>query len=52
MLITLLLVIQGGFVGYLAGLAFGTGIKFWIAVLVNAVLVVAYGILVSIENKG
>ena len=49
MLTTLLLVIQGAFAGYLAGLAFGTGIEFWIAVLVNAILVVAYGIAVSVE---
>lgn len=47
---TLLLFIQGGLSGYLAGQAFGTGIEFWIAVIVNAMLVVAYGISVSKEN--
>ena len=47
---TLLLLVQGALSGYVAGLAFGTGIEFWITVLINAVLVVAYGIAVSKEN--
>lgn len=46
---TLLLLAQGALSGYVAGLAFGTGIEFWITVLVNAALVVAYGIAVSNE---
>lgn len=47
---TLILLAQGALSGYVAGLAFGTGIKFWITVLINAMLVVAYGIFVSKEN--
>ena len=46
---TLILLVQGALAGYVAGLAFGTGVEFWITVLVNAVLVVAYGIAVSNE---
>jgi len=49
MLTTLLLLAQGALSGYVAGLAFGTGIEFWITVFVNAALVVAYGIAVSNE---
>lgn len=43
----IILIAQGAFTGYMAGIAFGTGIEFWGAVLVNALLVVAYGISVS-----
>ena len=39
------LMIQGGLMGYVAGLAFPDyQIGFWLTVLANAILVVAYGI--------
>jgi hypothetical protein len=43
----LILVAQGAFTGYMAGIAFGTGIEFWGALLINALLVVGYAISVS-----
>jgi hypothetical protein len=39
------LIIQGGLMGYIAGLAFPDyQIGFWLTVLANSTLVVAYGI--------
>jgi hypothetical protein len=44
---TFILVAQGGLAGYMAAIAFGTGIEFWGALLINALLVVGYAISVS-----
>lgn len=43
----LILIVQGAFIGYMAGIAFGTGIEFWGAVAINALLVVGYGVSIS-----
>ena len=47
------LMAQGGLVGYLAGQVFpGVGWEYWATILLNSILVVAYGAtLVAEENR-
>lgn len=42
---TLVLIVNGGTMGYVAGEAFGTGPMFWGAIVASAILITTYGIL-------
>jgi hypothetical protein len=43
----LILIAQGAFIGYMAQIAFGTGVEYFAAIAINALLVVGYGVSVS-----
>lgn len=50
MLVFAILVVQGGLVGFVAGLAFpGWGLEYWATVIINAFLVIMYGIMKQLQ---
>ena len=52
MLVFAILVVQGGLVGFVAGLAFpGWGLEYWATVIINAFLVIMYGIMKEVEGS-